>query len=230
MQEPSHAWHYLDYLATFLGSTVAIAAIILLSHSVLGAEASMPIITSMGAAAVLLFALPHAKVSQPWPLFGGNLIGAFIGITCAMAISSTWLAATLAVSLTILSMQLARCLHPPGGASALAAVLLWPTMQQQGYAYLLDPILFDCCIIFLSALVMNYPFKWRRYPMVLTELHLYPDKTQSLDISPQYIEAAIEELKLNIDTPSEELMAIYAFAREAAGRDNKRFLQRGRKP
>ena len=39
--------------------------------------------------AVLLFAVPHGQLSQPWALIGGHLISAAIGVTCF------WLRSTL---------------------------------------------------------------------------------------------------------------------------------------
>ncbi len=40
-------------------------------------------IASMGASAVLLFAAPHGAMSQPWSVFGGHLVSALVGVTCA---------------------------------------------------------------------------------------------------------------------------------------------------
>ena len=39
-------------------------------------------VTSMGASAVLLFAVPQGALSQPWAVVGGHLLSAFIGVSC----------------------------------------------------------------------------------------------------------------------------------------------------
>jgi CBS domain-containing membrane protein len=77
----------------------------------------------MGASAVLLFAVPASPLAQPWPVLGGNVISALVGIFVAHAAANTTLAAALAVGAAIAVMSLLRCLHPPGGAVALSAVL-----------------------------------------------------------------------------------------------------------
>ncbi len=73
------------------------------------------LLASMGASAVILFAMPHSPVARPWPLVGGHLISASVGILCARWIPQLWVAAAVAVGLSIFAMHLARCLHPPGG-------------------------------------------------------------------------------------------------------------------
>lgn len=61
------------------------------------------LVASMGASAVLLFATPHSPLAQPWPVVGGTLIAAFIGITSASLIPNLWIAGAVAVTLSILA-------------------------------------------------------------------------------------------------------------------------------
>lgn len=77
----------------------------------------------LGASAVLVFALPASPLAQPWPVIGGNTLSALIGIACGSLIHEPASAAAAAVALSIGGMFLARCLHPPGGATALLVVL-----------------------------------------------------------------------------------------------------------
>ena len=82
------------------------------------------LIAPMGASAVLLFAAPASPLAQPWSMLGGNLVSAFIGVTCVKVLPVPPLAAALAVALSIGAMLTLRCLHPPSGAVALNSVLL----------------------------------------------------------------------------------------------------------
>jgi len=91
------------------------------------------LIAPMGASAVLLFAVPASPLAQPWSLLGGNLVAAFIGVTCAMFIAHPMLSAAIAVSLSIFIMLYLRCLHPPSGAVALTAVLGGNAIHNLGY-------------------------------------------------------------------------------------------------
>jgi CBS domain-containing membrane protein len=94
------------------------------------ADASPWLFAPLGASAVLVFAVPYSPLAQPWSVIGGNVLSALIGTACAAFVPDTAIAASLAVALAIGAMILLRCLHPPGGASALLAVLLhsspWP--------------------------------------------------------------------------------------------------------
>jgi CBS domain-containing membrane protein len=86
--------------------------------------AALPfLIAPMGAAAVLVFAVPASPLAQPWSVIGGNILSALIGLGVhALLPGGPW-AGALAVALAIAAMSLARCLHPPGGACALLACL-----------------------------------------------------------------------------------------------------------
>ncbi len=74
------------------------------------------------------------------------------------------LAASLAVSLSIAAMYGLRCLHPPGGATALYVVLGGETVHALGYGYRVQSGAAECGSLLAVAVVFNYPFAWRRYP------------------------------------------------------------------
>jgi len=63
--------------------------------------------------------VPASPLAQPWSVVGGNTVSALVGIACARWVAPPDLAAALAVALAIGAMLALRCLHPPGGASAL---------------------------------------------------------------------------------------------------------------
>ena len=50
------------------------------------------------------------------------------------------LAAAFAVSLSIVAMQLSKTLHPPGGATALIAVIGNEQIHDMGYRYVIAPV------------------------------------------------------------------------------------------
>lgn len=113
-----------DRLVACLGALVGIAAAAALLLGPAQAAAGLPLLVApIGASAVLLFAVPASPLAQPWPLVGGNLLSAAVGLAAALLVPSPAVAAGLAVAGAILVMSLARCLHPPGGAIALSATL-----------------------------------------------------------------------------------------------------------
>jgi CBS-domain-containing membrane protein len=150
-----------------LGGCAAIVAVLLVSGMFVGADSAALLVASMGASAVLLFAVPHGGLSQPWAVVGGHVCSAVVGSACAMLIGPKLLAAALAVGLAIGVMQLMRCIHPPGGATALSAVIGGPGVHALGFGYVFTPVLLNAAVIVLVAVAFNGLFGWRRYPAAL---------------------------------------------------------------
>ena len=60
-----------------------------------------------------------------------------------------------AVGLAVGAMHYLRCIHPPGGATALAAVIGGSEINALGYHYLIMPILINVLAILLLAVFFN---------------------------------------------------------------------------
>jgi CBS domain-containing membrane protein len=153
-----------DVLRSGLGGCVAIAAIVYFCDRFVGGQSGSLLVASMGASAVLLFALPHGPLSQPWAVLGGHGCSALIGVACAALIPDVSLAGALAVGSSIALMQVLRCVHPPGGATALSAVIGGPTVHALGLRYVLTPVLLNALVIVSVAVAFNSLLGTRRYP------------------------------------------------------------------
>lgn len=105
------------------GSALAIYCVFWCTSLVLPSGADFGVVASMGATAVLLFAVPHGQLSQPWPVVGGHVISALIGVCCAQLIANPVLATAIAVGASIGVMHQLKCIHPPGRAAAFTAVM-----------------------------------------------------------------------------------------------------------
>lgn len=151
-------------LITACGSFVGLLAVAVISRAVVGAEDAPYIAAYMGAAAVLMFAVPDSPLCQPWPLIGGHMLSAVVGVACRQLIPDVLLASVSAVALAILVMQLLRCLHPPGGAAAMVAVLGGPNIHALGYGYALAPVGLNALVMLAVALAVNNAIPGRRYP------------------------------------------------------------------
>lgn len=156
---------HLEKWLSAVGGFAGIVGVALISQSQLGLTGSASIIASMGSSAVLLFAVPHGPLSQPWSVFGGHLVSAIVGVACAKMIAEPMLAAAVAVGLAIGAMHYLRCIHPPGGATALGAVVGGDAIHQLGFQFVLTPVMLNAITILLVALLFNAPFAWRRYPV-----------------------------------------------------------------
>lgn len=112
-------------------------------------------IAPMGASTVLLFAAPTTPMAQPFPMLAGNVVSASIGVACAHWLGATPLAAALAAALAIAVMFLLRCLHPPGGAMAVTAVIGGPAIQTLGWQFVAGPVLVNSLVLLVIALLFN---------------------------------------------------------------------------
>ncbi len=93
------------------------------------------LIAPLGATAVLVFAVPASPLAQPWPVFGGNIIAACVGVTVLHVVPVTLAAIAIAVASSILVMSLLRCLHPPSGAVTITTILGGQAILGAGYLF-----------------------------------------------------------------------------------------------
>lgn len=211
--------NYRENILSAVGGFLSIFGMFMTSYWLLDPEIAVLIVPSMGATAVLLFAAPHAPFSQPWNVLGGHLFSAAIGVTCWQLIPDYTIAASASVGLAIGVMYLTRCIHPPGGATALAAVIGSEKLHNLGYNYEVQPILLNTITILLVAVVFNYGFKWRRYP---AHLHSKIQAVESASLktaAPGYepinhedFVYALSHIDTFVDIDEEDLLKIYRLA------------------
>ena len=210
----SHAERLISTLGGFLG----ILLILVASRAALGdQQAALLVVASMGASAVLLFAVPHGAMSQPWALIGGHTVSAFIGVACALLVPNLFIAAALAVGLAIGAMHYLRCIHPPGGATALSAVIGGPAVHALGFQFLISPVLLNVAIILLTAMGVNYFFTWRRYPAALARNKLSEVETDKKhlaegSLSHSDLEYAMRQIDSVLDISEQDLARVYQLA------------------
>ena len=123
------------------------------------------LIGSFGASAVLVYAAIKSPLAQPRNLLGGHILSGAIGVACYQLFGDTmWLAATMAVSFAIAVMLVTKTLHPPGGATALIAVIGGAKIHNLGFLYALIPAGAGATLLLAVALIVNNLDKNRRYP------------------------------------------------------------------
>ena len=212
-----------EVLASTLGGFIGIFLISLISFHFTGASGAALIVPSMGASAVLVFAVPHGKLSQPWALFGGQISSAIVGVSCFLLIPNLFVAAGMAVGLAIGTMHILRCIHPPGGATALVAVVGSAQIHALGFEYVITPVLLNTLIIFAIAFIFNSFFPWRRYPtsmMRFTDTPVVEKQKPSRYIEKEYIERALSDIDLVVDLNVETLQELFALTLEHAETPN----------
>jgi len=127
------------------------------------------LVGSFGASAVLIYGAVESPLAQPRNLMGGHVLSALVGVAMVKLIpEAAWIAAPLAVATSIATMHVTRTLHPPGGATALIAVIGGEQVHALGFLYALAPVGLGALIMLAVALVVNnlspkrcYPLFWR---------------------------------------------------------------------
>ena len=176
-------------------------------------------VTSMGATAVLLFAVPQGALSQPWSVIGGHLLSALVGVTCHQWLPDQSWTPALAVGLAVGVMHYMRCIHPPGGATALAAVIGGAEIYRLEYYYVLMPILINVVSIMLMAIAFNAFFPWRRYPAHWVRRKLAKPALaaeRQFELTQEDFSAAMQQLDSYVDITSENLTQLLEMAKQHA--------------
>ncbi|OYY21086.1 MAG: HPP family protein [Polynucleobacter sp. 24-46-87] len=109
------------------------------------------LMASLGASALLVFALPGSPMAQPWAVIAGNTLSALVGIAIIHVVQEPLLALPLAASLSILGMFILRCLHPPAAAVALIVVL----GHVMHFRYAFFPVMIDSVLLVLAGAVYS---------------------------------------------------------------------------
>lgn len=210
----------------FSSMTACLSILVLLlfvEHIDLGLPFRMLVLASMGASAFLLFVAPHSPMAQPWPVLGGHILSAFIGIACVKAIPNAAIAAALAVLLSIFVMYVLHCLHPPSAATAMIAVLGGTEVHTIGWQFCYEVVAVNAGLMVVLAIILNNLVPGRRYPMRHTHHVHHAQFVQSKNNHRQHPELNEEDFKWAvsqmdglIDISTEDLIDIYEFALERA--------------
>lgn len=200
-----------DRAVACLGALLGIALTGLVSRAILGGEGPLPLLlaASMGASSVLLFVVPASPLVQPWPLVGGHIVSALTGIVVARIVPDPMIAAAIAVGSAIALMSLLRCLHPPGGSTALIGVLGGSAVQGAGLMFALVPIGLNAVLLGVAG------FAFHRFSG-----HAWPHRAQVQPgpepVADADIEAALKTIGEPLDISRPDLKAVIKLALENA--------------
>ena len=156
-----------EIMWSWIGSFVGILAVGWINRLWFEGTDLTLLIGSFGASAVLIYGAVRSPLGQPRNLVGGHVLSAFIGVIAwKLFHADPWLASAFAVATAIAVMHLTRTLHPPGGATALIAVIGSDQIHAAGFLYVLVPATIGPVILLVVALVINNLSPTRRYPEI----------------------------------------------------------------
>jgi CBS-domain-containing membrane protein len=150
---------------SWIGAFLGIAVVAYAHYNILEETDLVMVIGSFGASAVLIYGAVKSPLAQPRNLIGGHIISAVIGVASyQMFRTEIWLVAGVAVATAIAVMHATKTLHPPGGATALIAVIGSNKIHGLGYLYAIIPTGLGALIMLVVALLVNNIPKSRKYP------------------------------------------------------------------
>lgn len=150
---------------SWLGALIGIGLCAWLSSRFFEPRDLTLIIGSFGASAVLVYGAVKSPFAQPRNVIGGHMISALVGAACWLLLGGTvWLAAAAAVSCAIVAMLVTNTVHPPGGATALIAVIGNQQIHDLGLAYAFFPVGVGALLLVAVALAVNNLSHTRSYP------------------------------------------------------------------
>lgn len=207
-----------DRLIACAGAAICLALTVLICAQLPLAASDLPLIVApMGASAVLIFAVPASPLAQPWPVIGGNTLSALVGVAVFQHVPDAGLAAGLSVGLAILVMSLCRCLHPPGGAAALTAVIGSQGIHTAGYAFAFAPVALNS-IALVALAMLFHRVSGHSYPHVPV-----PAPLEAAGLHLEDIDRALAELPDSFDISREDLDVLLSRAEaHAIARHRKR--------
>jgi len=199
-----------EQLRSALASGLAVVVTVWLCTQVLALP--LPLVAALGASSALVFGLPMSPLAQPWPVVGSYLVSGLCGVTAARWIPGLALAAGVGVGAAVLAMLALRCLHPPGGAVALFAVIGGEPVRALGFNYVLAPVLANAVLLVLLALAVNNLLPGRHYPRRPVPPHVHTGFTEA------DLKAALEAYDHPLAASEEEFDAILELAERHARR------------
>ncbi len=182
-------------------------------------EFPLLLLGSMAASAVLLYAVPHSPLAQPWNLIGGHLVSALASWLTISLVHDPLAASGIAVGSAICLMYLLDCLHPPGAATALTLVLGATQFLHMGFGWTLTIVAANAFLSLLLALTLNNALPRRHYPQA-PQPPAAPAPPVRVLPEAQDIEWALAQSDSMLDISVEDLEALYAQAQQHA---QKRF-------
>ena len=174
------------------------------------------VLASLGASAIILFAMPHSPVAQPWPVIGGYFFAGATGFVCAALLPSPALSAAVAVAMCVWLMARYNCIHPPGGALALMlamdhspAALPIPQMSAVIAA---NVVLLMICAVLINKFLLRRQYPYGAQPAEEGDL-----PTMERDsLNHEDLESAIRKLDIFVDIREHDLVTLYNLAVEHA--------------
>lgn len=155
----------LREIAVSFVSSAMVFTVLMFFFQFIKGEHGAVLIASFGASTILCVCTPDALYGQPRNVLLGNMLAAFAGVSSHLLFGDSPQAAIFSVAAAGALMHITDTMHPPGGATALLAVLGSPEVQALGYYYVFMPVGLGSLVLVVLALILNNLVRPHSYPL-----------------------------------------------------------------
>jgi len=191
---------HTEAIVSAVAAALTIIANAWISHYVLPPEYQVFLAASMGASTILAMVAYRSPMSQPWAILGGHLVAAVMGLVSVFFVKELVLAAAAAMALTILAQLILRCLHAPGGGTALLPVLGSEAILAEGFGFVFVVVV-NSLVLIIFAIIFNNLHPGRRYPVPPGTDESYAVRVYTQD----EVEEAVKSVASHLDIAPEDL-------------------------
>ncbi len=211
-----------EWLRVTIGTVSGLLLSLLLGLQLLPEQTLIHLYGPLAASTIMLFVVPSGAMAQPWSVLTGYLSATVIAIGASHYLDASLMTSALTLGLSLLTMSVLRCLHPPAGGLTLCLLLSEDLVRQQGFMLLL-PILGVVTCLLICALIYNN-LTGVRYPNRAERADLHntrdPLPAYRVGISTADLDHALQEFGEFVDITREDLAhLIHATERQALKRN-----------
>lgn len=163
MKKTKHV-KFFDIMCIWCGTVCSIGICGLLSAVLTELQDMALLVSSIGPSAVLLYAEANSASARPQNVIFGHVISALIGVAVYKLCGQIpWLSGALAVACAAVAMVVTNSFHPPGGGTALIAVIGDQRIHDLGFIFPFIPVGISAVIVVGVAYVVNKRIRRLQY-------------------------------------------------------------------
>ena len=197
------------------GTALAVAAVFCVSYLLF--EDQYVMLAAVGASAVIMFAIPHSPMAQPWSVIGGYFIAVSVGLLALQILMPPILGIAVAIVLVVLITMTFKCLHPPAGAIVVFVFNQSP-VDLSAAVMVMSSVMLAAVLLVVLAMLLNNVVLGRKYPQCLTEpvknLHRTSDELPTIrtGVTHEDLDYALKKHGTYVDIQENELINLYEAA------------------
>lgn len=211
----------IERVKVSLAAFITLFLVTIISQYLQDSKESAVLLASMGASAVIIFALPSSPLGKPWNFSVSHILGCLVGFAMTYMLTNLALMAALSVASILMLMYIFECIHPPAAATALVPVIA----SQNGSVnpHILLAVALNLIVFIIASEILKRTIFYRNKPksnLLYDPIHLHKDKTplQRMGLQSEDLRRAVNSFDSVLDVNEQDLERIYQQAQQHAYR------------